>query len=152
MAKARKHGIGVYLYLNEPRAMPLEFFKDHPDLKGLVEGDHAALCTSSPAVRKYIADAIESICRAVPDLAGFFTITASENLTNCWAHHTGQGCPRCGPRGQAGVLIELHQTLKEAVDRAGGRQKLIIWDWGWMDEPADRIIEGLARGRRIHVG
>ena len=39
VAKARKHGIGVYLYLNEPRAMPVEFFKNHPDLKGVVEGE-----------------------------------------------------------------------------------------------------------------
>ncbi|HSW45750.1 MAG TPA: hypothetical protein VLM89_09275 [Phycisphaerae bacterium] len=146
VARLRRHGMGMYIYLNEPRAMPLAFFNDHPDLKGLVEGDHAALCTSSPAVRKYLADAIESICRAVPDLAGIFTITASENLTNCWAHHTGQGCPRCGPRGQADVLAELHDLYKEAIDRAGGRQKLIIWDWGWMDDAADATIERLPPG------
>ncbi len=146
VAKARKHGIGIYVYLNEPRAMPVEFFKDRPEMKGLVEGDHAAMCTSSPEVRKYLADSIESICRAVPDLAGFFTITASENLTNCWAHHTGQNCPRCGPRGQADVLAELHQTFKDAVDRAGGKHRLIFWDWGWMDDAVDATIQKLPAG------
>jgi len=146
VARARKQGIGIYLYLNEPRAMPLSFFDEHPELKGVVEGDHAALCTSSPAVRKYLSNAIESLCRAVPDLAGIFTIAGSENLTNCWAHHKGQGCARCGPRGQADVLTEFYQVCKEAIDRAGGKQRYIVWDWGWMDEAADAIIERLPAG------
>ena len=30
VARARKHGIGIYLYLNEPRAMPLTFFRSIP--------------------------------------------------------------------------------------------------------------------------
>ena len=86
VARARRHGIGVYLYLNEPRAMPLNFFEKRPELKGVAEGDHAALCTSSRPVQQFLTDAVESICHAVPDLGGFFTITASENLTNCWSH------------------------------------------------------------------
>ena len=49
-ARARKHGIGIYLYLNEPRAMPLTFFEEHPGLKGVTEREYAALCTSAPEV------------------------------------------------------------------------------------------------------
>ena len=56
VSRARKHGIGVYLYLNEPRAMPLSFFETHPELKGEVEGDHATLCTSVPQVQRYLTD------------------------------------------------------------------------------------------------
>ncbi|MCX6905926.1 MAG: twin-arginine translocation signal domain-containing protein [Verrucomicrobia bacterium] len=52
VARAAKHGIGVFLYLNEPRAMPLRFFESHPQLKGAAEGDHAALCTSAPEVQR----------------------------------------------------------------------------------------------------
>ncbi|HXG24591.1 MAG TPA: hypothetical protein VNJ09_08570, partial [Chthonomonadales bacterium] len=52
--RARKYGIGVYLYLNEPRSMPLSFFEVHPHLRGVVEGDHAAMCTSEPTVQQYI--------------------------------------------------------------------------------------------------
>src|SRR2546423_1417215 len=40
--RAKKHGIGVYLYLNEPRAMPGSFFARHPELRGVTEGDHVA--------------------------------------------------------------------------------------------------------------
>src|SRR5262249_30102886 len=35
--RARRHGVGVYLYLNEPRARPLAFFDSHPELRGVVE-------------------------------------------------------------------------------------------------------------------
>ena len=41
VARARRHGIRVYLYVNEPRAMPLPFFESRGHLKGAVEGDHA---------------------------------------------------------------------------------------------------------------
>ena len=51
--RARKRGVGVYLYLNEPRAMPLAFYAAHPELKGVVEGDHAALPV------ELLADAVE---------------------------------------------------------------------------------------------
>ena len=49
--RARRHGIGLYLYLNEPRSKPLSFFAGEPGLKGVTEGDYAALCTSEPRVR-----------------------------------------------------------------------------------------------------
>ena len=144
VARACRHGIGVYLYLNEPRALPLAFFERRPDLKGVVEGDHAALCTSHPDVRNYLADAVASVCQAVPDLAGLFTITASENLTNCWSHGAGASCPRCGKRADAEVIADVNRAIHEGMRRGGGRRpRLLVWDWGWPDAAADAIIAGL---------
>jgi hypothetical protein len=48
VARARRHGIGIYLYLNEPRSLPAAFFDRHPELRGVTEGDFSALCTSVP--------------------------------------------------------------------------------------------------------
>ena len=88
--RAASHGMGIYMYLNEPRTMPLDFFEKHPELRGVTEGSHATLCTSVPEVQAYIRESVARICTAAPKLAGFFTITASENLTNCcW----GDQCP-----------------------------------------------------------
>jgi hypothetical protein len=141
--RARKRGIGIYLYLNEPRAMPLAFYNRHPELKGVVEGEYAALCTSRPEVREAIASAIALICRAAPDLAGFFSITASENLTNCWSHGAGANCPRCKNRSAAEVIAEINSTFADGILRAGVKTTLIAWDWGWPDAAAPEIIERL---------
>lgn len=142
-ARARKRGIGVYLYLNEPRAMPLAFFGSRPEMKGVVEGDHAALCTSNPEVQEYLVGAVATISRAVPNLAGFFTITGSENLTNCWSHGGGANCPRCGKRAPADVIAELNTLFHEGIRQSGGSACLIVGDWGWADDWCAAIIDKL---------
>ena len=144
--RAARHGLKVYLYLNEPRARPQAFFESHSELKGVVQGDHAALCTSAPEVQRWLGGAVEALCRAVPGLGGFFTITASENFTNCWSHHQGTGCVRCGGRGAAAVIAELLHTFQHGIRRAGGGQRLIAWDWGWTDAWAEPLIERLPEG------
>lgn len=142
VSRAREYGISVILYLNEPRMMPLPFFKDRERLRGVVSGDHAALCTSVPEVQEYLAGAIADLCRAVPDLGGFFTISASENPTNCWSHGAGASCPHCGPRGPAAIIAELHGVLSRGIGNAGGKHRLIAWDWGWGDW-AEEAIQAL---------
>jgi hypothetical protein len=143
--RARRHGLGVWLYLNEPRSLPTAFYHAHPELKGVVEGDYAALCTSVPETRAYLAEAVASICRAAPQLAGFFTISGSENLTHCWSHQGGAGCPRCGRRAPAEVIAELHATIQEGIHKSGAGQKLIAWDWGWPDAWVADIVARLPR-------
>ena len=53
--RAKKYGVGVYLYMNEPRAMPASFFKNRPEMGGVREDEFTALCTSHPAVRQWMA-------------------------------------------------------------------------------------------------
>lgn len=143
VARAARHGIRVFLYLNEPRSMPLSFYQSHKELQGAVEGDHASLCTSHPEVQKYLRESIASICRAVPKLGGFFTITASENLTNCWSHGGGAGCPRCSSRSAAVVIPEVNSLIWGGIKDAGAGARLIAWDWGWSDSWAPEAISRL---------
>jgi len=143
VARAKKHEMKVYLYLNEPRAMPVAFFDQHPELKGSTEFDHAAMCTSTPEVQKFITDSVASICKAVPDLGGFFTITASENFTNCWSHHQGAGCPRCGKRTASEVIAEVNTLVAKGIEQANSSATLFAWDWGWKNEWADDAINRL---------
>ncbi len=146
VARARKQGIRVFLYLNEPRSLPLAFFASHPELKGVVEGDHAALCTSVPAVQEFIRSSVATICKAVPDLGGFFSISGSENLTNCWSHGQGAQCPRCGKRAPADVIAEVNRLFQDGIQQAGTRAQLIAWDWGWNDAWAGDAIRQLPPG------
>jgi hypothetical protein len=143
IARAGRHGIKVFLYLNEPRAMPLGFFESRPQLKGIVEGDHAALCTSAPEVQEFIVKSVATICRAVPELGGFFSITASENLTNCWSHGAGAKCPRCGKRPPADVIAEVNRLFLDGILESGAPAQLIVWDWGWNDAWAGDVIRQL---------
>ncbi len=156
--KSKKHGVGIYLYLNEPRYQPLSFYEKYPQYKGVVRGEYAALCTSHPDVQKYLADSIAHIVSIVPDLAGFFSITASENPTHCWSHFEGAKCPRCGPRGAEKVIAELNTIYDQGIKKGvalyknngnsgytGTGPRLIAWDWGWKDGWADGIVPGLPK-------
>ncbi len=144
--RARQHGIGIYLYLNEPRAMPLAFYQRHPELKGVVEGDHAALCTSVPEVQQYLLDSVRRVFSAVPELAGAFTITASENLTNCQSHHRAAGCPRCSRRPAPEVIAEVNSLVARGVREGSPGAQAIVWDWGWADDWAAPVVERLPDG------
>lgn len=146
VARAQKHGIQLFLYINEPRALPLSFYDKHPHLKGVVEGDHAALCTSVPEVREYLVNAVEFVSRAVPDLGGFFSITFSENLTHCWSHRGGAGCPRCSQRKPGEVVSDLNPLFWKGIQQSGTRMRLLAWDWVWDDDWAPDVIQTLPPG------
>jgi hypothetical protein len=114
-------------------------------LKGVVAGDHAMLCTSAKAVQDYLRSSIAHICRAVPDLAGFFTITASENVTNCWSHGAGAKCPRCAKRSAAEVIAEVNTLIHEGIRQSSSKARLFAWDWGWNNAWAADAIRRLPK-------
>ncbi len=129
--RARRYNIGVYLYVNEPRTMPVEFFRQRPELAGIRAGEMMTLCTSQPAVREWISNSLEYVFREVPDLAGVFTISASENLTNCWSHFQPDACPRCRERSEADVIAEVNRAIEQGVHAGNPAANVIVWDWGW---------------------
>ncbi len=141
--RAKTHGIKIFLYLNEPRSLPNRFFETRPALKGVTEGGFSTLCTSLPEVQNYLAEAVAGLSRAVPDLGGYFTITASENLTNCWSHHHGENCPRCKVRNPGEVIAEVNGAIARGIQSSGEKQRLLAWDWGWADSWAENAIAKL---------
>jgi hypothetical protein len=132
--RARRYGIAIYLYMNEPRAMPASFFEGRQDIRGVQEGDYYALCTSAAEVRQWIEDSLRYVFKQVPGLGGVFTITASENLTNCYSHsHNAGGCPRCSKRSGPEVIAEVNKAIAAGVWAGNPSAKVIVWDWGWPD-------------------
>jgi hypothetical protein len=132
--RAQNYGVKIYLYLNEPRSMPAEFFDKHPETKGTFDArdtKYFALCTSTPEVRDWLAESLAHVFSRVPGLGGIFCITASENLTNCYSHGRAQYCPRCSKRTGAEVVAEVIQTFRDGVRRSSDQAKVIAWDWGW---------------------
>lgn len=132
----KKYGIKLYLYLNEPRSMPVEFFENHSSLKGRKMDGYAALCTSVPEVKLYLYNAVQRLCTEVPDIGGFFLITCSENLTNCYSHiHYGetQPCKRCAERKSYEVISEVHNIVNRAAKSVNKDIITFANTWQWLN-------------------
>ncbi len=146
--RTAEFGIKVYLYINEPRAMPPAFFERHPGIRGSPYKGLYAMCTSTTEVREWITKSIEHVMRHVPELGGWFSITMSENHTNCFSHGgawgrgapVATGCPRCSRRKSWDVLAELIGTFRDGVRNAGSSADVIAWDWGWGDALAEHLL------------
>ena len=130
--KAKKYGIKVFLYLNEPRCMPLDFFKKHPELYGKTVATNGSLCTSVPAVMDYLRFAVEDLCRAVPDIGGFFAITQSENLTNCKSVRSDTECERCKDIPLYELMAQVLTAISEASRKVNPEIRLFAWLIGWI--------------------
>jgi len=132
--RAADYGIGIYLYFNEPRAMPVSFFEQFPDWKGHVHRADAAMCTSHPEVQHYLKSSTARLFTEVPGLAGLFTITMSENLTNCFslALDGNTNCPRCASRKPHEVASEVNRVIAEAAHSVAPDAKILCWTWGWI--------------------
>lgn len=170
--RCRKYGIDVLLYLNEPRAMPPAFFDKHPNLRGVNETpDRApyspnvvALCTSTPEVQEFLTNSVRHLFTHVPDLGGVFTITYSENLTNCYSRKYGmadeytlrssaeapstqtnlaKACPRCHARGPETINAEVNSLIERGMRQAGSKAKLFWYVWSTPEEWIPGIIEKL---------
>lgn len=151
--RAAGFGIRVYLYLNEPRAMPAEFFHKYPEIKGTESQGVYAMCTSTPLVRDWLRDSIAHVFREVPALGGVFTITMSENHTNCFSHGgawgdrdpVAKGCPRCSLRTGADTIAEFVQTLRDGIRQFSETAEVLSYDWGWGTPLAKSLIPKLPR-------
>ncbi len=134
-ARAKKFGIKVYLYLNEPRGMSGAFFKDHPEIRGHKNHkvDEYAMCTSTKEVRDYLYNAVHTLCENVPELGGLFIISRSENITNCYSHSTSQTieCPRCKQRKDYEVVSEVINIIEKAAHSVNPSIKIFAWAWAW---------------------
>ncbi len=143
--RAARHGVGVYLYLNEPRGMPLSFYEKNPGYKGVTFPDLgvASMCTSRPAVLEYLRKSTAWVFQQVPELAGVFTITMSENPTNCHSHGAAKECPLCARRPAADVVAEVNRAIAEGVHSVKPSARVIVWSWGWSLQWASQALEQL---------
>ena len=151
--KAAKYGIKVYLYLNEPRSMPPEFFDTHADWRGVQARDGLSftLCTSKKPVLDALKDGISELFSNVPELGGLFTITMSENLTLCGSRpqDVDTPCPLCSKRGQAVIVAELNQALAEGVHRVKPEADVIAYTWAWAPEWDEQAVALLPKDVKI---
>lgn len=148
VARAAKHGVKIFLYLNEPRSQPAAFFSKpgREELRGVAHSCNGtyAMCTTPPETRRWLRDSLAQVFRAVPGLGGVFTITMSENLTNCTSHNGKAKCTHCRDRRNADILAEVNAAIAEGVHAGNPDAQVIYWDWNWnppeeMDDLVSRL-------------
>jgi len=146
---AAKYNIGIYLYMNEPRAMPEEFFEKYPHLKGEREDAAFSMCTSQPEVRDYLYNGMKQLFTEAKGLAGFFMITMSENLTNCYSRIAPSNikCERCKERRPAEVVAEVNNILAKGAHDADPSAKAISWTWAWGNDWSKEAIDLLCENQ-----
>ncbi len=131
--RAAAYDIKVYLYLNEPRCMPMAFFDAHPELLGKREGEYGALCTQNPEVMAYLRQAVRTLCKSVPGIGGFFAITCSENLTHCKSKMGGEECPVCRDIPIENLVAEVLAAISEESRAIDPSIRTVAWTWAWDD-------------------
>lgn len=156
--RAAKYGIGIYLYMNEPRNMPQAFFEKHPDWMGAeVKGGGAfALCTSHPEVLPALRDGMAMLFKEVPGLGGVFTITMSENVTHCRTRPMNidapghdRECPVCAQRPQAEFPAEVNRAIAEGVHSVDPEADVIAWTWAWDKTWDEQAVELLPKDVKL---
>ncbi len=143
--KLGRYGIKLYLYLNEPRALDISFFRDHPELCGAKERGLGALCVCTEPVQKRLYDGAKFLAEHTPGLGGFLTITSSENLTNCYSRTDGThtDCPRCDKVPPAEIFALVNRLLFEGARAAVPDFHMIAWTWGWPGWTIPDAIHGI---------
>lgn len=126
--KAARFGVRIYLFCIEPRALPPDHAASlaRPDLLG----HKGALCTSAPAVRDYIREAMRCLFTESPDLAGVINIFCGERPTNCGLNDEyHRGCPRCAKREQADIHAETLSTFMEGIRSVNTDAEFMAWTY-----------------------
>ncbi len=164
ISRASAYGIKVYLYLNEPRGMSAPFFDKLPSWKGTSgrRDDVFALCTSNSEVLEWLSYSCRHLFSEAPGLGGAFTITMSENLTNCHSKGNAAACPRCAGRPPQEIVAEVNCAIEKGVHAAAPDAQVISWNWGWEDdwehEAVDLLPENVEvmcvseRGKELNIG
>lgn len=149
IARCKKYGVGVYLYLNEPRSLPEQVDEKYEKLLGWQA--RRTLCMEQPEVQQYLYKATYDLCKNAPDLGGIFTITMSENPTHC--HYVpGTECPTCKNLPPECTAATVNNLIYRAMKESGCKGELIanLWGWspymGWTDEQVFHGVEMLDKG------
>ena len=130
--RAEKFGIKVYLYVNEPRSLPIEDFKKFPHLKGRVEDGYAGFCFEQKEVQDYLYKAVKDLAKSVGNLGGLLTITMSENLTHC-NYRPDTNCEVCKNIPAEVSATKVNNVIARALRDSKTNANVLAYTWGWSD-------------------
>ena len=137
IARAKKYGIGIYLYFNEPRSLSIDDFKNQIiQYKGHTFGKQACLCFSQRAIQEYLYGAVKDLLEDLKELRGIITITMSENPTHC-RFQGKTTCPACATVSNEYLSSLVNNIFYRAARDSGTGTEVIANLWGWKKETID---------------
>jgi len=152
--RCARYGIKVYMYINEPRQLPVEFFDEHPDMKGTMRFDTpqaVTLCSSHSRVQQYLRHSMRTLCAAAPNIGGFIVLTQSENNTTCYSNGAQYNpkvvdmCPVCGKRPMSDVLADVLGAIRQGVRDVSDKIHIIVYAWCFSSHFLEGDLERLIR-------
>lgn len=132
--RCARYGIKVYLYLNEPRCMPMAFYEKKPHWGGLEVPDlqTKTVCTTrSPEPLQWLEDSMRKLFREARGLGGVFCITMSENPTNCHYKTHHDQCPSCRNVPPEKIIADVVAAMERGMHASDPEAKMIAYDWAW---------------------
>ena len=138
--RCAKYGVKVYLYLNEPRCMPMSFYDKKPHWAGLSIPRNNTRCictTASPEPLAYLEMAMEKIFTEARGLGGAFCITMSENATNCHFRISSHECPSCRNHLPEKIIADVIAAMERGMHKADPSARMLAYDWAWKRKEGD---------------
>ncbi len=145
IARLSEYGIKLYLYFNEPRALPINKFGKYASLMGRTEDRYASLCFEQKAAKEYLYNAIKDLLTEVNGLGGIITITMSENHTHC-NFRPNTNCPICKNISPENSAAAVNNVIQKAIEDSGSDAELIANLWGWspfMEWTEEQTLRGV---------
>lgn len=146
-ARCRRNGLGLWIFGNEPARFRKgdHLLAAHPELGGAYFPTHGSTmwCPSSPAVLRYVEEALKDLFSNVPDLAGFLNIAYGESLTTCLDAHEccdsdyygSQVCRRCTAKPLWEAYVKTSEAVVRGIRTAGSSAPYISWFYQPMGTP-----------------
>ena len=134
--RAALRGIKIYLYFDEPRALPADVFERYgkPEMKGNVtaNGSVCMCMTASEEPKEYLYSATKDLFEAIPEIGGIFNITMSEYPTHCRTSGVGlSNCPHCKDLPAHVLPVLVNNIMLKAIRDAGSDAEVIAYAWAW---------------------
>lgn len=153
VAKCKRYGIKIYLFGIDPASSYQNpDFLNHPEMHNDSNtGKLKFVCPSTESGYRYMREAIQSIFRSVPDLAGFINLSAGESMSHC-ASSGLLTCKRCienyGTMGK--TLAAVEKILADAIFEVNPNAEYISWTYAQRGWPkADTIESCNCRDKKV---
>ena len=141
VARCKRYGIGVYVFFIDPAFLTKEIAEKHPDIAGYdCYLERKTFCTHSENGKAYCIEAMEKLCRALPEVKGYIDISYGERPTSCGSIDP-KNCPRCKDYTSPEIVAHTTNLLKEGIRRAGVKADFISCTYGYRNWTLEETAE-----------